>query len=82
VSRGQGGIGKRVPPGEVGPWVKGGGEDKAQPLQSGLRIEELILQLHREGARGLIALGGPPVDQFGFRNGEGDVDWRGLSLER
>jgi len=82
ANRGQGGICKSVPPGEVGPWVKGGGEDEAQPLQAGLWIEELILQLHREGARRLIASGGPPVDQFSFRNGEGDVDSRGLSLER
>jgi len=66
----------------VGPWVKRGGEDEPQPLQAGLWIEELILQLHREGARRLIAPGGPPVDQFGFRNGEGDVDWRGLPPER
>ena len=40
ADRGQGGICKRVPPGEVGPWVKGGGEDEAQPLQAGLWIEE------------------------------------------
>jgi len=66
----------------VGPWVKGGGEHEAQPLQVGLWIEGLILQLHREGARRLIAPGGPPVDQFSFWNGEGDVDWRGLPLER
>jgi len=26
---GQGGIRDGVPPGEVGPWVEGGGEDKA-----------------------------------------------------
>ena len=44
--------------------------------------EELILQLHWEGARWLIAPGGPPVDQFGLGNGEGDVDWGCLSLER
>ena len=66
----------------MGPWVKGGGEDQAQPLQAGLRIEELTLQLHREGAWWLIAPGGPPVDQFTLRNREGDVDWGGLSLER
>jgi len=78
---GQGGICKRVPPGEMGPWVKGGGEDKAQPLQAGLWIEELIFQLHREGARRLIAPGGSPVDQFSFRNREGDVDRRRLSFE-
>jgi len=66
----------------VGPWVKGGGEDKTQPVQAGLWIEVLIFQLHREGARRLIAPGGPPVDQFSFRNGEGDIDWQGLSLER
>jgi len=63
-----------MPPGEVGSRVNGGGEDKAQPLQVGLWIEELIFQLHRKGARRLIAPGGPPVDQFRFRNGEGDVD--------
>ena len=67
---GQGGIRKRVPPGEVGPWVEGGGEDEAQPLQAGLWIEELIFQLHREGARQLVAPCGPPVDQFSFWNRE------------
>jgi len=46
---GQGRICKRVPPGGVGPWVKGGGEDEAQPLQVGLWIEELVFQLNREG---------------------------------
>jgi len=51
----------------VGPWVNGGIEDKAQPLQAGLWIEVLILELHREGARWLIAPGSPPVDQLGFR---------------
>jgi len=82
ANRGQGGIREGVPPGEVGPWVKGGSEDKAQPLQVGSWIEELILELHREGAGRLIAPGSLSVDQFGFRNGEGDVDWGGLSLER
>jgi len=66
----------------VGPWVKSGGEDEAQPFQAGLGIEELILQLHRERVWQLIASGGPPVDQFGLRNGKGDVDWGGLSLKR
>jgi len=66
----------------MGPWVKGGGEDKALPLQAGLLIEGLTFQLHWEGARGLIAAGSPPVDQFSFWNREGDVAWGGLSLER
>jgi len=79
---GRGGICQCVPPGKVGPWVKGGGEDEAQPLQVGLWVEELIFQLHREGARWLMTPGGPPVDQFGLGNGEGDVDWGSLSLER
>jgi len=48
----------------------------------GLWIEELILQLHQEGARRLITPGGPPVDQFGFGDREGDVDWGGHSFER
>jgi len=78
---GQGGICKRVPPGEVGPWVKGGGEYEAQPFQSGLWIEELIFQLHREGARWLIAPGGPPVDKFSFWNREKDVDRRSLPFQ-
>ena len=82
ADRGQGGICERVPPGEVGPWVKGRGEEEAQPLQAGLRIEELIFQLHREGAWLLIAPGGPPVDKFSFWNGEGDVDRRSLPFER
>jgi len=72
---GQGGICKRVPPGEVGPWVNGGAEDEAQPLQAGLYIEELVFQLHREGARWLIAPGGSPVDHLSFRNAQGNVDW-------
>jgi len=71
-----------VPPGEVGPRVKGGGEDKAQPFQAGLWVEELIFQFYREGAWQLIAPGGPPVDQFSLQNGDGDVDWGGLSLKR
>jgi len=62
--------------------VEGGGEDKAQPFQAGLRVKELTLKLHREGAQQLIAPGGPPVDQLGFRNGEGDINRRGLSLEQ
>ena len=66
----------------MGPWVEGGGEDEAQPLQAGSWIEELVLQLHWEGARWLIALGGSPVDQLSFRNREENVDWGGLSLER
>jgi len=66
----------------VRPWIKGGSEDESQPLQVGLWIKELLLELHREGAWWLIAPGGPPVDQLGFGNGEGDVDWGGLSLER
>jgi len=82
ADRGQGGICEHVPPGEVGPWVKGGGEDEAQPLQVGLWIEKLIFQLHRKGARWLIGPGGPPVDQFSFWNREGDVDRRSLPLER
>jgi len=82
ANHGQGSICNGVPPGEVEPWVKGGGKDKAQPLQVGLWIEELILKLHQEGARWLIASGSPPVVQLRFRNGEGDVDRGGLSLER
>jgi len=82
ANRRQSGVREGVSSGEVGPWVKGGGEDKAQPFQAGLWVEELILKLHREGARRLIAPAGPPVDQLGFRNREGDVDWGGLSLER
>jgi len=66
----------------VGPRVKGGSEDEAQPFQVGLRVEELVLKLHREGARRLIAHGGPPVDQFSFWDGAGDVDWGGLPLQR
>jgi len=81
ANRGLGGICKRVPSGEMGPGVKGGGEDEAQPLQAGLWVEELILQLYRDVGRRLIAPGGLPVDQVGFRNGEGDVDSGGLSLE-
>jgi len=50
----------------VGSRGKGGGEDKAQPLQAGLRVEELILKLHQEGARRLIAPGSPPVNQSVF----------------
>jgi len=30
----------------------------------------------------LIVPGGPPVDQFGLGNGDGDVDRGGPSLER
>ena len=48
----------------------------------GLWVEELVFQLHREGARWLIAPGGSPVDQLSFRDGEGDVNWRGLPLKR
>ena len=66
----------------MGPWVKGGGEDKAQPLQAGLWVEELFLKLYREGARTLIASGSPPVDQFSLWNGEGDINQGGLSLEQ
>ena len=62
ANRSQGGICNGVPPGEVEPWVKGGGEDKAQPFQAGLWIERLIKQLYRDGAWRLIAPGGPPVD--------------------
>ena len=78
---GQCGVGEGVPPGEVGPQVKGEGEDKAQAFQVGLWVEELILKLHREGARPLIAPGGPPMDQFSFRNGERDVNQGGPSLK-
>jgi len=76
----QRGVGEGVPPGEVGPRVKGGSENKAQPLQAGLRIKKLIFKLHREGAPRLIAPGCYPMDQFGFWDGEGDVDRGGLSL--
>jgi len=65
----------------VGPRVKGGSENKAQPFQAGLWVEKLILKLHREGAQLLIALGGSPMDQFGLWNGKRDVDRGGLSLE-
>jgi len=82
ANRGQGGIRERVPPGEVGPRVKGGGEDEAQSLQVRLWVEKLTFQLYREGARLLFALGGPPVDQFSFWNRERNVDRRSLSLER
>ena len=82
ANRGERGIGEGVSSGEVGPRVTGGGEDEAQPLQAGLRIEELILKLYWEGARRLIAPRSPPVDQFGLWNREGNVDWGGLSLER
>jgi len=81
ANRGQGGICNCVPPGKVGPFAKGGSEDEAQPLQVGLWIKELTLQLHREGAQWLIAPGGPPVDQFSLGNGEVDVNWGCLSLE-
>ena len=43
TNRGQGGICKSVPPGKMGPRVKGRGEDKAQPPEVGFRIEELTL---------------------------------------
>jgi len=66
----------------VGPRVKGGGEDKAQPLQADLCVEELVLKLYREGGRRLIAPGSAPVDQFGFQNGEGDINRKGLPLQR
>jgi len=45
-------------------------------------MPNMILKFHRESAWRLIALGGPPVAQFGFRDGERDVDWGGLSLKR
>jgi len=64
----------------VGPGVKEGGKNKTQPLQAGLWVEELIRQLYQEGARRLIAPGSSPVDQFGFWDGERDIDWGGLSL--
>jgi len=63
---GSGGLCKSVPSGKVGPFVKGGGEYESQPLQAGLWIEELIFQLHREGAWRFIAPGSPPVDEFGL----------------
>jgi len=66
----------------VGPWVKGGGEDKAQLLQASLWVEELFLKLPREGAWHLIAPGSSPVDQFGLWNGEGNINRVGLSLQR
>jgi len=66
----------------VGPRVEGGSEDEAEPLQVGLRVERLVLKLHREGARRLIAPGGPPVDQCSLWDGEGDADWGGLPLQR
>ena len=53
-----------------------------QPLQVGLRVAELVLKLHREGARRLTAPGGPPVDQLCFWDGEGDVDWGGHPFQR
>jgi len=43
ADRGEGSICKCIPPGEVGPWVEGGCEYEAQPLQVGLRVEVLIL---------------------------------------
>ena len=82
ADRGQGGIRARVPSGEVGPWVKEGGEDEAQPLQVRLWVEKLTFQLHREGAWWLFALGGFPVDQFSFWNRERNVDRGGLPFER
>jgi len=46
-----------------------------------LRVEELVLKLHREGARQLIAPSGPPVDQFSFWDGERNVNWGGLPVQ-
>jgi len=64
------------------PRVEGRSENEAQPSQLGLRVAELVLKLHREEARRLIALGGPPVDQISFWDREEDVDWGGLPLQR
>ena len=50
ANRGQCGVGKGVPPRGVRPWVQGVSEDKPQPLQVGLWVEELILPLYPEGA--------------------------------
>ena len=75
------GIGEGVTPAKVGPRVKGGGEDKAQPFQARPWVEKLFLKLQREGARPLIAPGGPPMDQFGFRKRERNVNREGPSFE-
>ena len=48
----------------------------------GLWVEELGFQLHREGARWSIAPGGSPVDQLSFRDGEGNMNRRGVPLKR
>jgi len=40
-----------VSSGEVGPRVEGGSEDEAQAFQVGLRVEVLVLKLHRDRAR-------------------------------
>jgi len=48
----------------------------------GLWIEELTIKLYQERAWRLIAPDGSPVDQFGLGNGEGYVNWGGLSFER
>jgi len=77
-----GGVREGVSAREVGPRIEGASENKAQPLQVGLRVPELTFKLHLEGARCFIAPDGPPVDEFSFRNGERDVDWGGLSPER
>ena len=65
----------------MGPRVKGGGKYETQPLQVGLWVEELVFQLHRKGARWLIAPGSSPVDQLSFRDGKGDVNQRGLPFK-
>ena len=56
--------------------VQGGRKPVAQPSHYTLWVEDLVVKGDgRESGGGPFAVG-PPVDEFGFRDGEGEVEFR------
>jgi len=78
---GEGCIGESVPSRKVSCWVEGRRKENIKPFQEGLRVEDLILEMHREAAGSFVALVGPPVDQLSFGDREGNINWGGLWLK-
>ena len=58
--------------------VQGGRQPEAQPSHHSCWVEDLVVEGDGgEGGGGPLAVG-PPIDEFGFRDREGDVKLRSL----
>ena len=76
-NEGEGGIGQSQAVVEVVGGVEGRRQPVAQPPHHARRVEHLVVEGDGRGGGGGPFTVGPPVDEFSFRDREGDVELSG-----